>query len=476
MTTNKANPGVHRDRTLQGITDAAKVLNTEVDAATSKIERAEGNPAISIPASLTYRSAIEAIEKHAEAEESETVVSHVCDNKHWASAGIALQELLSSQYGCDFATPKPGLFGPTPPRQVTVPLDADTTTTVVLGEFHLAGMRIETRVSKRANVERLMVFASVRNYDKHLALRLFRQLDAAPDVYAGQFLVFDNTNEEPRVPQIKRPQWTLDNIALNSHESTALQMFIDQIRHHDTLATEHGIVFKRGVLLYGPYGTGKTLAASVAISECIAAGITVIQERNWSCLYHTMQMARTMQPCMIFCEDIDQIHDRALTNILDDASLKTCAMSLVVTTNFPEKLDPALTRTGRLDICIGFDLPGEQARQKILSINGCDAWDAEVCAATAGMTGSDMAEVAKRAIIRAHATGTAVTAEYVLGAAITMKRPPEYVAPDPLADAVARVGAALNRDSQVDISCDEFDKDDIQRAIRQIDYIYDRAD
>ena len=57
-----------------------------------------------------------------------------------------------------------------------------------------------------------------------------------------------------------------------------------------------------------------------------------------------------------------------------------------------------------------------------------------------------------------------------------MKRPPEYVAPDPLADAVARVGAALNRDSQVDISCDEFDKDDIQRAIRQIDYIYDRAD
>jgi len=61
MTTNKTNPGVHRDRTLQGITDAAKVLNTEVDAATSKIERAEGNPAISIPASLTYRSAIEAI-------------------------------------------------------------------------------------------------------------------------------------------------------------------------------------------------------------------------------------------------------------------------------------------------------------------------------------------------------------------------------------------------------------------------------
>jgi len=393
-----------------------------------------------IPKTKRLRTAAREIAEYADAEESKTDLTHLVTNKHFYPACYALSRVLADHYGVDYAKPKPGFFGATNPIDITFPLSATETATVTLGEFTLNGMTVSTR----ANRDRLRIFVECQNSDKAAAMELFALVDAYRDCWAGQTLVFDATDESgPRTPQIVAPDLTVSDIALNGSEEAALRMFLNQIEHHDILAREHDIPFKRGVLLYGPWGTGKTLAAAVAMASCRRAGITVIQERIWACLESTMQLARTMQPCMVFCEDIDLVTNRSLTNILDDATLKDCAVSLVVTTNNPEKLGPALTRTGRLDIAIGFALPDRITRERILAINNAPFYNDDIAEATIDFTGSDLAEVAKRATINAVAAQRPMQADDVLGGAYSLKRPPAYVAPDTLADALGQVAEAL---------------------------------
>jgi hypothetical protein len=393
-----------------------------------------------IPKTKKLRTAAREIAEYADAEESTTDLTHLVTNKHFYPACYALSRVLADHYGVDYAKPKPGFFGPRNPIDITFPLSATKTATVTLGEFTLNGMTVNTQPQG----DRLRIFVQCQNSDKAAAMELFALVDAYSDCWAGQTLVFDKADSNgPRTPQIVAPDLTVGDIALNGSEEAALRMFLNQIEHHDILAREHDIPFKRGVLLYGPWGTGKTLAAAVAMASCRRAGITVIQERIWSSLESTMQLARTMQPCMVFCEDIDIVSNRSLTNILDDATLKDCAVSLVVTTNNPEKLDPALTRTGRLDIAIGFALPDRNTRERILAINNAPFYNDDIAEATIDFTGSDLAEVAKRATINAVAAQRPMQADDVLGGAYSLKRPPAYVAPDTLADALGQVAEAL---------------------------------
>ena len=113
--------------------------------------------------------------------------------------------------------------------------------------------------------------------------------------------------------------------------------------------------------------------------------------------------------------------------------MKDTQVSIMVTSNHPEKLSPALTRTGRLDMYMGFNLPEPTTRAKILKINGCIAWSDELNKVTEDMTGSDLAEVAKRAMTYSIPTGIPITAEHLVSAAMTMAKPPKHEPPtDPM--------------------------------------------
>ena len=432
---------IERPEGQSTVLSAAEQVVRAAQAVDSRINHTgHANSGYVIPKTKKLRTAAREIAEYADAEESDTDLTHLVSNKHFYPACYALSRVLANHYGVDYAKPKPGFFGATNPIDITFPLSATETATVTLGEFTLNGMTVNTRPEN----DRLRIFITCANSDKAAAMELFALVDDYADCWAGQTLVFDgHANKGPRTPKIVDPNLTVDDIALNGSEEAALRMFLNQIEHHDILANEHDIPFKRGVLLYGPWGTGKTLAAAVSMASCRRAGITVIQERTWTNLEDTMQLARLMQPCMVFCEDIDLVSNRSLTNILDDATLKSCAVSLVVTTNNPERLDPALTRTGRLDISIGFELPDRETRAKILAINNAPFYNDDIAKATLGFTGSDLAEVAKRATINAVAAQRPMQADDVLGGAYSLKRPPAYVAPDTLANTIGQLADAL---------------------------------
>lgn len=138
------------------------------------------------------------------------------------------------------------------------------------------------------------------------------------------------------------------------------------IRYAPTLR-EVGLPIKRQVLLYGPYGTGKTLAGMLTAQEAERAGFTYIQVRPEDDLYGALKTAQLYSPAVVMFEDIDTIkttHSQGvaeLLDVLDGVTNKGVEVMALFTTNHPDRLHRGMMRPGRLDAVIelaGLDAGG----------------------------------------------------------------------------------------------------------------------
>eukprot|EP00914_Ancora_sagittata_P006988 GHVO01013856.1.p1 GENE.GHVO01013856.1~~GHVO01013856.1.p1 ORF type:complete len:390 (+),score=69.39 GHVO01013856.1:37-1206(+) len=154
-----------------------------------------------------------------------------------------------------------------------------------------------------------------------------------------------------------------------------------------------GIKTPKGVLLYGPPGTGKTLLAKAMASnmscnflKVVASGIVDKYIGESARVVREMfGYAKENQPCIIFMDEIDAIGgtrfsqgtsadreiQRTLMEVLNqlDGFDELGAVKIIMATNRPDVLDPALLRPGRLDRKIEIPLPNENARADILKIH-----------------------------------------------------------------------------------------------------------
>ncbi|KAI0319970.1 P-loop containing nucleoside triphosphate hydrolase protein [Amylostereum chailletii] len=172
-----------------------------------------------------------------------------------------------------------------------------------------------------------------------------------------------------------------------------LREVIELPLHNPELFTRVGITPPKGVLLYGPPGTGKTLLAravaatlntnflkvvsSAIVDKYIGESARVIREM--------FGYAKEHEPCVIFMDEIDAIGGRRFSEGTSaDREIQRTLMELlnqmdgfdslgqtklIMATNRPDTLDPALLRPGRLDRKIEIPLPNEQARLEILKIH-----------------------------------------------------------------------------------------------------------
>eukprot|EP01041_Mallomonas_annulata_P002744 gene2744-5407_t len=154
-----------------------------------------------------------------------------------------------------------------------------------------------------------------------------------------------------------------------------------------------GIKAPKGVLLYGPPGTGKTLLARALASNINATFLKVVASaivdkyigESARIIREMFGYAKDHQPCVIFMDEIDAIGgsrfsegtsadreiQRTLMELLNqlDGFESLGAVKIVMATNRPDILDPALLRPGRLDRKIEIPLPNEAARLDILKIH-----------------------------------------------------------------------------------------------------------
>eukprot|EP01104_Vermistella_antarctica_P014944 TRINITY_DN47_c0_g1_i1.p1 TRINITY_DN47_c0_g1~~TRINITY_DN47_c0_g1_i1.p1 ORF type:complete len:433 (-),score=121.38 TRINITY_DN47_c0_g1_i1:179-1477(-) len=161
-----------------------------------------------------------------------------------------------------------------------------------------------------------------------------------------------------------------------------------------------GIDPPKGVLMYGPPGTGKTLLARAVANRTDATFIRVIGSElvqkyvgeGARMVRELFQMARSKKACIIFFDEVDAIggarfDDGAggdnevqrtmleLINQLDGFDSRG-NIKVLMATNRPDTLDPALLRPGRLDRKVEFGLPDMEGRSQIFRIH-CQSMNCE---------------------------------------------------------------------------------------------------
>jgi transitional endoplasmic reticulum ATPase len=154
-------------------------------------------------------------------------------------------------------------------------------------------------------------------------------------------------------------------------------LFVPITRAKDCILNK--IPVKRGVLLGGVYGTGKTMAAAVASKLAVEAGITYVYVPRADELRNALEFAKQYQSpaCVVFCEDIDRalagersVQMDDILNTLDGIDAKTGNVIVVLTTNAMEQINPAMLRPGRLDAVIEVPPPDGEAVTRLLRSYG----------------------------------------------------------------------------------------------------------
>ncbi|PHH70774.1 hypothetical protein CDD80_5729 [Ophiocordyceps camponoti-rufipedis] len=188
-----------------------------------------------------------------------------------------------------------------------------------------------------------------------------------------------------------------------------------------------GIKPPKGVLLYGPPGTGKTLLARAVASSLETNFLKVVSSaivdkyigESARLIREMFGYAKEHEPCIIFMDEIDAIGGRRFSEGTSaDREIQRTLMELlnqldgfdylgktkiIMATNRPDTLDPALLRAGRLDRKIEIPLPNEVGRLEILKIHAANvAIDGDldfesVVKMSDGLNGADLRNVVTEA-------------------------------------------------------------------------------
>ncbi|MEI6731069.1 MAG: CDC48 family AAA ATPase [archaeon] len=190
-----------------------------------------------------------------------------------------------------------------------------------------------------------------------------------------------------------------------------------------------GIRPPRGILLYGPTGTGKTMLAKAVAKESEANFIHIKGPSLLSMwvgkseegVRKVFERARQVAPCIIFFDEIDsmagrrggdngqKVTERVLNQLLAEIDglegLKD--VTIIGATNRPDMLDPALLRPGRFDRIILVDVPDERSRRAIFDVHmkntpiDKDVDVAELVKITEGFVGADIEGLVREASLNA---------------------------------------------------------------------------
>ncbi len=264
-----------------------------------------------------------------------------------------------------------------------------------------------------------------------------RRLSLELNAYRGQVVSFGRSvfGERSSILRFQqRPHMADDDLILppSTFEDVRRQV-VGVARNRDRLRAA-GQHLKRGVLLYGPPGVGKTHTVRYLISQLVGTTIIELTGETLGGIREACSIARSLQPSMIVVEDVDLIAQQRdhysgetpllftllneMDGLADDADVV-----FLLTTNRADLLEPALaSRPGRVDQAVHIDVPDRGARARLIDLyrgrlhldeSGLD----DVLDRTDGVTASFLKELLRRAAVIAADREPDVRGELAVSAA-----------------------------------------------------------
>eukprot|EP01107_Rhizomastix_libera_P004494 TRINITY_DN17536_c0_g1_i1.p1 TRINITY_DN17536_c0_g1~~TRINITY_DN17536_c0_g1_i1.p1 ORF type:complete len:427 (+),score=110.90 TRINITY_DN17536_c0_g1_i1:57-1337(+) len=190
----------------------------------------------------------------------------------------------------------------------------------------------------------------------------------------------------------EKPDVTYKDVGGAKEQIEKIREVVELPMLHPERYANLGIEPPKGVMLYGPPGTGKTLLARAVANRTDATFIRVIGSElvqryvgeGARMVRELFQMAKTKKSCIIFFDEIDAVGGTRFEDDTGESEVQRTMLELInqldgfdsrgnirilMATNRPDTLDPALVRPGRVDRKIEFGLPDLDGRAQIFKIH-----------------------------------------------------------------------------------------------------------
>lgn len=237
------------------------------------------------------------------------------------------------------------------------------------------------------------------------------------DVYRGQVLSFTESEHHGNelVSFLPRPAVTAGDVVLPGGVLESIEQHIIGVAEWSRELLDAGQHLKRGLLLHGPPGTGKTHTVRYLTARLAESTVILLTGRSIRFIDAAAALARRLQPSMVVLEDVDLVAtDRDYTpdgnpllfSLLDamDGIGADADVTFVLTTNRADILETALAdRPGRVDLAIEIPRPDAGCRERLFRLYVRDlAVEADlepVVAGTEGVTASFVKEMIRRTVL-----------------------------------------------------------------------------
>ena len=237
------------------------------------------------------------------------------------------------------------------------------------------------------------------------------------DVFRGQVLSFTASEHHGNelVSFLPRPAVTAQEVVLPDGVLENIEQHIVEIGDYSRELLGAGQHLKRGLLLHGPPGTGKTHTVRYLTGRLTGTTVILLTGTSIRFIDQAAALARRLQPSMVVLEDVDLVAaDRdyspngnpLLFSLLDamDGVGSDADVTFVLTTNRADILEQALAdRPGRVDLAVEIPRPDHRCRERLLQVYArgltLDADLDPVVAGTEGVTASFIKEMIRRTVL-----------------------------------------------------------------------------
>jgi ATPase family associated with various cellular activities (AAA) len=279
-------------------------------------------------------------------------------------------------------------FGPQagPQEHVTIQVGERTIVCVAAGLFLVSGedgtlVAVVRGGEQHGPVPNLILEAMAESRDAaERFLAEIARLMQVHNVYRGRVLEvggshFGETAFEVRdLPEVGRDGIVLPPGVLERIERHTLTFGEQADRLRDA-----GRHVKRGLLLHGAPGTGKTLTAMYLANRMPERTVLILTGGGLGAIGPACEMARGLAPSMVVLEDVDLValdRDEYTSNALlfellneMDGMQADLDVVFLLTTNRPDRLESALAaRPGRVDMAVELPLPDADGRRQLIAL------------------------------------------------------------------------------------------------------------